>query len=1023
MVWLAAPPGAGKTTLVATYLQAAHVPVVWYQVDTGDADPAGFFYYLGVAAADLCPKARFPLLASEHRSDLADFSRRFFRYLFSQLPAGVVLVLDNFQEAADSGLSVIVRDACAEIPPGMNLVVISRCEPSLAFVELEARAGSSILAWSELRFTLDEMRAMAAVKGVTDEWLVRALHQESDGWAAGARLMLERLRRAGGDGRSLPTETRESVFNYFAALIFDQAPESTRRTLLALAFLPRVTPSMAQALTGSADAPKLLENLRRRHLFIDRRPGPEPVYQFHALFAAFLRARAFELLSPEAAREQLRAAGEALDSHGEWEAGLDLFVEAQAWDRASALIVAHASTLLSTGRWQTLVQWIEALPEHLRDGEAWLNYWLASAQAQTDPVRATVTFERAHTQFAERGEDTGRVLSLAGLLHAYSVDHTDYRVADRWLDTLADRLAARPPSLMPDQEITAWGALLFCALFVRPWHPCIGLGLARVEALLGSVEQTDAALRAATSALTVASQSCQMDRCEALSSAVRSLASKPDVSPVLAAWGLFQLAHQQFMRAEYEASVRCFEEVWALAEANGLKRVLTASLSHRFMIDFRLRDRAAAESAMRKIETLPLPTHPLSQGLLACYQARLAQVREEPQVAADLAERSHAAILQTGAGFHEMIFGLINGEILLGAGRVAEARLLIERSRAVIEQSAILATLYPSLLLVESWLAQQEGRLEDGLRLLREALKGSRWSYGWCQMRYVDTTCAHMLRVALERGIEPDAARRLIKIFRLKPRETDTEAWPWPVRVYVLGRLEVVAGGAVLEFERKAPKKALALLKALIVLGPREVAEEPLVDALWPDEEGDAGHKALSVTVLRLRRLLGDNDLVRQQGGKLSIDRQRCWVDAWAFERRLVQPCVNAAATGEELRELERALSLYGGVLLPEDTDEPWTVPTRERLRAKFIHGLASLGKHLESWARHDEAITWYLKGLDADPVVEAFYQGLMRCYSNLDRRTEAIGAYRRLKHTLSVTLGLPPSGTTERLYQSLRAP
>ena len=52
----------------------------------------------------------------------------------------------------------------------------------------------------------------------------------------------------------------------------------------------------------------------------------------------------------------------------------------------------------------------------------------------------------------------------------------------------------------------------------------------------------------------------------------------------------------------------------------------------------------------------------------------------------------------------------------------------------------------------------------------------------------------------------------------------------------------------------------------------------------------------------------------------------------------------------------------------------------------------------------------------------EPIYQGLMRCYEKLDRRTEAIGAYRRLRQTLSLTLGLHPSASTEKLYQSLRA-
>jgi DNA-binding SARP family transcriptional activator len=42
---------------------------------------------------------------------------------------------------------------------------------------------------------------------------------------------------------------------------------------------------------------------------------------------------------------------------------------------------------------------------------------------------------------------------------------------------------------------------------------------------------------------------------------------------------------------------------------------------------------------------------------------------------------------------------------------------------------------------------------------------------------------------------------------------------------------------------------------------------------------------------------------------------------------------------------------------------------------------------------------------MDADRIVEACYQGLMRCYRRLGRQTEAIGAYRRLRQTLSVVL------------------
>ena len=50
LVWLSAPAGAGKTTLVTDYLASTSTPAIWYQLDAGDTDPATIFHYLSQAA-------------------------------------------------------------------------------------------------------------------------------------------------------------------------------------------------------------------------------------------------------------------------------------------------------------------------------------------------------------------------------------------------------------------------------------------------------------------------------------------------------------------------------------------------------------------------------------------------------------------------------------------------------------------------------------------------------------------------------------------------------------------------------------------------------------------------------------------------------------------------------------------------------------------------------------------------------------------------------------------------------------
>src|SRR5215472_10219677 len=79
VTWIVGPPGAGKTTLVASYLKARKRRSLWYRFDEGDADLSSFFHYLGIAAKHLAPRHREPLpaLTPEYALGLQTFVRRY----------------------------------------------------------------------------------------------------------------------------------------------------------------------------------------------------------------------------------------------------------------------------------------------------------------------------------------------------------------------------------------------------------------------------------------------------------------------------------------------------------------------------------------------------------------------------------------------------------------------------------------------------------------------------------------------------------------------------------------------------------------------------------------------------------------------------------------------------------------------------------------------------------------------------------------------------------------------------------
>src|SRR5512141_3047370 len=100
IVWISAPPGYGKTTLVASWLDARKIPGIWYQADEGDSDLATFFSYLGIAAKHAAPRYRtpLPLFTREYLSGISTFTKRYFETLFSRLKPPFCLVIDNYQD-------------------------------------------------------------------------------------------------------------------------------------------------------------------------------------------------------------------------------------------------------------------------------------------------------------------------------------------------------------------------------------------------------------------------------------------------------------------------------------------------------------------------------------------------------------------------------------------------------------------------------------------------------------------------------------------------------------------------------------------------------------------------------------------------------------------------------------------------------------------------------------------------------------------------------------------------------------
>jgi DNA-binding SARP family transcriptional activator len=358
-------------------------------------------------------------------------------------------------------------------------------------------------------------------------------------------------------------------------------------------------------------------------------------------------------------------------------------------------------------------------------------------------------------------------------------------------------------------------------------------------------------------------------------------------------------------------------------------------------------------------------------------------------------------------------------------GRVAMARSALgdhDRAMAAIEEAIVISPpqkrtkfeRWRAIFAIEADL--HAGEVDSAAARLATVLADLRMRGDYIFMRSWPELGARLANLALERGIETEYVRTVIDKESLVAPPDVGPAWPFRLRVRVLGAFELVRDGEPMRFSGKTQQRPLELLKFIVSLGGRDVDAEYLTGTLWPDSDGEAANRAFESALFRLRKLLDVEGAVQLAAGKLSLARSLVWTDVSSFEAAVDHAADEAAPVTQRARRL---LDAYPGRLLGED-ESPWIAKPRDSLRARFVRSLLELGEQLERQRDFAAAIDVYRRGLEADNLAEAFYRGLMRSLVATGDRAEAVNAFRRCRELLSIVLGLTPSAETDRLYRDI---
>ena len=423
---VSAPAGSGKTVLLRSWISQPGLSgrAAWVPAERDERDPQRFWLSVLTALRRTDPGAAL-VQALTPAPDLDGWAivERLLADL-APLQEQLWLVVDDVHELSGEVLRQLEL-LLMRAPLVLRFVLAARRDVRLGLHRLRLDGELAEIRADDLRFSLGEAGELFATAGVVLPGpTVAALHERTEGWAAGLRLAA--LAAAGHPDPARFAEqfsgSERTVAEYLLAEVLDRQPAAVRRLLLRTSILERVNGELADLLTGDQGAERVLQDLEQANAFVVSLDTRRSWFRYHQMFAGLLQLELRRTAGTELAGLHGLVAG--------WFAGHAYPVEAirhaQAagdWELAARLLADHWPRLHLDGQDTTVHELLAGFPAEARSADA----SLAALAAGDELARGSLEAAKRYLALADRAsasvpddrrEQFQVLLGVVRLLHA-----------------------------------------------------------------------------------------------------------------------------------------------------------------------------------------------------------------------------------------------------------------------------------------------------------------------------------------------------------------------------------------------------------------------------------------------------------------------------------------------------------------------------------------------------------------------------------------------------------------------------
>ena len=366
---VSAPPGFGKTTLLIERIRNNQppIPTAWLSLEEADNNPHRFWEYFIAALRTLQPDIGGITLELLHASQPMPVE-----YMLSPLVndlTGIeqdsLLVLDDYHfiqsEQVHSGIDFLLE----HLPPRLHLIIVTRSDPPLPIAHLRGKGSILEIGTDDLRFTAEETASLMTGFGVTalSSGDIEALNARAEGWVVGLKMAMLSMR----DEKDIPgfisdfTGTQRYIMDYLMEEVLQRQSPKVRDFLLKTSVLERLNGPLCDAVTGRHDGQETLISLDKANLFLVPLDKLRQWYRYEHLFAELLQHRLETEFGLEKSNELHQLASNWHEDNGFPEKAIDHALAAQDWEKAIDLIISMNPIITYGGA--TTYNWLQQVPQ------------------------------------------------------------------------------------------------------------------------------------------------------------------------------------------------------------------------------------------------------------------------------------------------------------------------------------------------------------------------------------------------------------------------------------------------------------------------------------------------------------------------------------------------------------------------------------------------------------------------------------------------------------------------------------